>query len=138
MADVVETTKVEEETPIKEVTKAVPAGDAVVTPDEKAEVPAADEKVKEGENGSAEEEVNGGTNGNAKNGNGVAAAETTEETEGVNLVEESLKRKSEGVEVADATDGVSAEKKAKLEEKSEAVAEDGIEAPKNGAQEETA
>jgi hypothetical protein len=54
------------------------------------------------------------------------------------LAEEVRKRKSESVEVADATDGVSAEKKAKLEEKTEEAAADGIEAPANGEAEVTA
>jgi len=139
MADV-ETTKVEEETTstIKEVSKEVAASEPVVTSDEKPEAPIVEEPVaKEGENGTAAEEV---TNGGAANGNGstngVESAETTEEADG-NNIEEVRKRKSEGiVEAADATDGVSAEKKAKLEEKTEA--EDGIEAPANGEAEVTA
>ncbi|ODN03254.1 hypothetical protein Ocin01_03418 [Orchesella cincta] len=145
MADVVETTKVEEETPIKEVTKeVVPAAEAVVVADEKAETPAAEEPAKEGENGSAaapEELKNGSSHGNGST-NGVRDAdETAEETDKNGAAEpvSAGKRKSEGVEAADATDGVSAEKKAKLEEKSEvAAAEDGIEAPANGEAEVTA
>ncbi|CAL8079478.1 unnamed protein product [Orchesella dallaii] len=146
MADVVETTKVEEETPVKEVTKEVPAADAVVAAaDEKTETPAAEEPAKEGENGSAsatEELKNGSSHGNGST-NGVRdAEETAEEPAAKDLpvdAEEPRKRKSEGVEAADATDGVSAEKKAKLEEKSEvAAAEDGIEAPANGEAEVTA
>lgn len=54
------------------------------------------------------------------------------------LADEVRKRKSESVEAADATDGVSAEKKAKLEEKTEEAAADGIEAPANGEAEVTA
>jgi hypothetical protein len=138
MADV-ETTKVEEETTttIKEVSKEVAAGEPVVTSDDKPEapvVPEPAEDAKEGENGTAAEEQNGSANGNGST-NGVESAETTEEADG-NNIEEVRKRKSEGVvDVADATDGVSAEKKAKLEEKSE---EDGIEAPANGEAEVTA
>jgi len=120
------------------VSKEVAASEPVVTSDEKPEAPIVEEPVaKEGENGTAAEEV---TNGGAANGNGstngVESAETTEEADG-NNIEEVRKRKSEGiVEAADATDGVSAEKKAKLEEKTEA--EDGIEAPANGEAEVTA
>lgn len=142
MADV-ETPKVEEETtPIttKEVTKEVPVAEPEVTPNSKPaaeDPPAADEPVaKEGENGTAKTEENG-TAKNGANGNGEAtngAAEAVEESE-----EEVRKRKSESVvDAADATDGVSAEKKAKLEEKTEEAAADGIEAPANGEAEVTA
>jgi len=138
MADV-ETTKVVEEettTTIKEVSKEVANADPIVTPDEKKEVAVVEEPAaKEGENGTAAEELNGGANGNGST-NGVESAETTEEADG-NIIEEVRKRKSEGVEVADATDGVSAEKKAKLEEISE-PADEGIEAPANGEAEVTA
>jgi len=96
--------------------------------------------AKEGENGTAAEEQNGGANGNGST-NGVDSAETTEEAEegnGVVAAEEGRKRKSEGVEIADATDGVSAEKKAKLSEEKSEAPEDGIEAPANGEAEVTA
>jgi len=138
MADV-ETTKVTEEettTTIKEVSKEVAAADPIVTPDEKKEVAVVEEPAaKEGENGTAAEELNGGANGNGST-NGVESADTTEEVDG-KTEEISHKRKSEGIEVADVADGVSAEKKAKLEEISE-PAEDGIEAPANGEAEITA